>query len=1013
MPSLTSGFRYWRSLDDLVQAPEFLEMVSREFPGETWDALEPATRRSFLKVMAASLGLAGLAGCRWPSEEIVPFAYRADGRSPGVPERFATAFEHTGVALGMVVTSFDGRPVKAEGNPNHPDSLGALPAVAQASVLGLYDPDRSRSVVRRGSGQEVPSSWDDFERFARDHFEALRAAGGQGLAVLAGACSSPTLARLRRRLVEGMPQAAWFEWEPLTRDAERDGARLAFGRPLRVDPHLDRCRVVACFDADPLGEHPASTRLARELAEARRPETGHMARLWVAEPFPTLTGAMADHRRAVSLSGTASVLVALARALEGLGVAVASGGVLAGVGGAGGSDEAFVADLADDLAANRGQGVILVGPRQPAEVHALALVLNRALGNVGATLSLLEDPDPSRPSHLAGLADLADRLRAGRVETLLVLASNPVLTAPADLGFAALLDGVPTTIHLGLHRDETGRRCSWHLPEAHGLEAWGDGNAWDGTHTLVQPLIAPLHGGRSAVEVVALLVEGQPVSGRDLVRAELLERYRPLDPEAAWRGALHDGVVADSAWAEVRPDLDPTGLGQLAVGLSALVAVPEPGPERLELVFVGDAKVHDGRFANNAWLQELPEPLTKITWDNALLVAPPTARQLGLEDGDVVGVDAGSASVELPLYVVPGAAPFCLQASLGYGRSAAGRVGDAVGVDVYPLRTSTSPHSSAVTVRRTGRRVQLATTQDHHAIDALGFEARNTRIGTLVREATFEELRHEPEVIQHQGHHLPLIQLWEAHAYEGEQWGMAVDLNACTGCNACVVACQAENNIPVVGREQVGRQREMQWIRVDRYFRTPQGQRPEEVDQAEVVFQPVACVHCENAPCEQVCPVAATQHTRDGLNAMAYNRCVGTRYCSNNCPYKVRRFNFFNYREHLDRLEALQLNPDVTVRSRGVMEKCTYCVQRIEAVRIRARNERRPIADGEVVPACAQTCPTRAITFGNLNDPASAISRLRDDHRAYAMLSELNVRPRTIYLARLRNPVGDHGKEAS
>jgi molybdopterin-containing oxidoreductase family iron-sulfur binding subunit len=655
----------------------------------------------------------------------------------------------------------------------------------------------------------------------------------------------------------------------------------------------------------------------------------------------------------------------------------------------------------------------MVGPRQPAAVHALAHVLNRALGNVGATLTLLEDPDPERAGHLEALSELAGRLRSGTVETLLILGSNPVLTAPADLGFGTLVEGVATSIHLGLYRDETGRRCTWHLPEAHGLEAWGDGTAWDGTHTLAQPLIAPLHGGRSAVEVVAGLLDGPPVSGHDLVRAELLARYQPLDPEAAWRKALHDGLVAGTSWAEVQAEPDPSSVERIVDGLTALAARPEPGPERLELVFAGDAKVHDGRFANNAWLQELPEPLTKITWGNALLVAPPTARQLGLEDGEVVAVEAGSASVELPLYVVPGAAPFCLQATLGYGRSAAGRVGDGVGVDVYPLRTAVSPHSAAVTVRPTGRRERLATTQDHHAIDILGFEARNTRIATLVREATLAELQHEPEVIQHQGHHLPLTQLWQAHAYEGEQWGMAVDLNACTGCNACVVACQAENNIPVVGREQVGRQREMQWIRVDRYFRTPEGQRPEEVDAAEVVFQPVACVHCENAPCEQVCPVAATQHTRDGLNAMAYNRCVGTRYCSNNCPYKVRRFNFFNYREHLDQLEALQLNPEVTVRSRGVMEKCTYCVQRIEAVRIRARNERRPIADGEVVPACAQTCPTRAITFGNLNDPSSAISRLRDDHRAYAMLAELNVRPRTVYLARLRNPVPDHGKESS
>ncbi len=595
-------------------------------------------------------------------------------------------------------------------------------------------------------------------------------------------------------------------------------------------------------------------------------------------------------------------------------------------------------------------------------------------------------------------------MASGSVQTLLILGGNPAYDAPTDLRFGELLTNVPLSIHLSLYDDETSQRCTWHLPRAHGLEAWGDGAAWDGTLTMRQPLIAPLYDGRTAVEVLALASGLKSTSGYELVRGNLRDTASTADFEGFWRRALHDGTVEGTAWDAAQPRLNPGRLAIAVDGLRALLEAGLPSADRPEVVLSADSRVWDGRFANNGWLQELPDALTKVTWDNALLVSPATARELGIADGEIAAIETGFATIEVPTFVLPGQARFSLTLALGYGRSAAGRIGNGVGSDAYQLRTTKAPHVvSGATVRGTGRSYSLATTQDHFAIDTAGFKERNRRVGELVREASLDAYTADPNIFHEHEHHPPLISLWKDQEYEGEQWGMAIDLNTCIGCNACVVACQAENNIPVVGREQVLNQREMQWIRIDRYFKTEPGLGSEEIDNADVVFQPMTCVHCENAPCEQVCPVAATQHTADGLNAMIYNRCVGTRYCSNNCPLKVRRFNFFNYHRDLADTSKMQFNPEVTVRARGVMEKCTFCVQRIEAVRVGARNDNRPIADGEIVPACAQTCPTQAITFGNLNDPKSSVSRLREEKRSYAMLAELNIRPRAHYLGRLSN----------
>jgi molybdopterin-containing oxidoreductase family iron-sulfur binding subunit len=1006
---LETGPTYWRSLGELAHTPEFQEAVQREFPGDDWDRLPPATRRQFLKVMGASLAMAGLTACRWPKEEIVPFAHRPDGRTPGVPENFATSMELGGAALGMLVTSFDGRPIKAEGNRLHPDSLGALTAIAQADILQLYDPDRSRRLLLREGGQQYVKGWSDFEAAAAEYF----AGNGSGVAVLAGASSSPTRAMVRDRFLQSHPNAGWFEYEPISRDNEREGTRLVFGRPLRVQPKLDVAAVVACFDADPLFDHPSSLRLTREFAAARHPESGIGARLFVAESSFSLTGARADHRVAVPSSRVPVVLARVAHLL----VAdhhIELPAAAAGYAGAAGQEISdteirFAELLAADLVKFQGGGAILVGPRQEPAVHALAAVLNQVLG---ATVGYTAEPDPDRPSHVEAIGDLAAAMASGSVKTLLILGGNPAYDAPADLGFSELLAKIPTSIHLSLYDDETSQRCTWHLPRAHGLEAWGDGSAWDGTLTMRQPLIAPLYDGRSVVEVLALASDSSTASGYELVRENLHSSAPTADFEAFWRRALHDGTVEGTAWDAVQPRLNPGRLAVAVDGLRALLDAGLPNAVRPELVLTADSRVWDGRFANNGWLQELPDALTKVTWDNALLISPATARDLGIDDGEIAVVESGGAAIEVATFVLPGQARSSLALALGYGRTAAGQVGNGVGADAYQLRTTKAPHIvSGVTVRGTGRQYRLATTQDHFAIDTLGFKERNRRVGVLVRESSLDAYLANPEVFHEHEHHPPLISLWKDQEYKGEQWGMAIDLNTCIGCNACVVACQAENNIPVVGRQQVLNQREMQWIRIDRYFKTEPGLGSDEIDNAEVVFQPMTCVHCENAPCEQVCPVAATQHTTDGLNAMVYNRCVGTRYCSNNCPLKVRRFNFFNYHKNLAETSKMQFNPEVTVRARGVMEKCTFCVQRIEAVRIGARNDNRPIADGEIVPACAQTCPAQAITFGNLNDPKSSVSKLREEKRSYATLAELNIRPRAHYLGRLSNRADGAGSE--
>jgi len=1000
------GRTYWRSLAELADSDEYRRFLQTGFPDPTEVPADALTRRRFLQLMGASIALAGLAGCRWPQETVLPFVSRPDGYVPGVPKRYATFLELAGVAAPLLVTAFDGRPIKVEGNPDHPCSLGAADVFAQASVLDLYDPDRSRAPVQRAGGQRVTRARADFDAFARDHFAALRRAGGSGLAVLSEATSSPTVLALRARLRAACPAATWHEYEPLSRDAERDGAGAAFGRPARLAPALERARVIVDLDADLLGSHPAALRNARQFARGRRPGAhGEVNRLYVVESAFSQTGTMADHRYATPSRLVQVVAARLAAELFlNLGLPLPAGAE--GLRGALAPflrhphAAPYVPAMARDLLAHRGAGLVAAGAAQPAAVHALVATVNAALGNVGAAAVYLPDPDDApRPPHMEAIIDLADALDAGKVDTLVILGGNPAFDGPVDQDFGRLLGAARTSIHLGLHENETSRLCTWHVPRAHPLEAWGDARAWDGSLGVTQPLISPLFDGRTPAELLSLMVEEAPLSAHDLTRRTLRGLLGGDDAgfEARWRTLLESGVVADSAPPPLAA-LDGAAAARLATdGLDPGVSGPT-GPN-MELVFARDPKLFDGRFANNAWLQELPESMSRLTWDNAALIGPATAERLGVKDGNVLRLKYRGRELELPALQVPGVADWSVLVQCGQGRTAAGRVGDGVGGNVYRLRTHQDPwFDLGLAIERTGRDQLLACTQEHFAIDVRGMRERGRRVGDLIREATVAEFAANPGFARHDADEKP-SQLWrEPHDYaQGHRWGMAIDLNACTGCNACVVACQAENNIPVVGREQVAKGREMQWIRMDRYF-TGSAADP------QAAHQPMACVHCENAPCEQVCPVAATVHSHEGLNTMVYNRCVGTRYCSNNCPYKVRRFNFFNYHKELGDLEKMAYNPEVTIRSRGVMEKCTYCVQRIEAVKIAAKNDRRPVRDGEVAPACAQTCPAQAIAFGDLNDPDSLVAKLHADERAYAVLGELNVRPRTAYLARLRNP---------
>jgi len=986
-----TGPEYWRSLEELAGSAEFQEALHREFPKGASEWLDTVSRRGFLKVMGASLGLAGMTGCvRLPLEPIVPYVRQPEGVIPGRPMYYASAVTLGGYASPVLVESHLGRPTKIEGNDQHPASLGGTDIFTQAAILGLYDPDRSQSVVSLGDQR----SWQAFLGAIRGPLAAQKGVQGAGIRILTPTISSPTLADQLRNFLKAYPQAKWHVYEPVNRDNVLEGAKLAFGQPVETRYDFSKADVIVSLDADFLyAGYPGNTKYIRDFASRRNPDTGNMNRLYVIESTPSATGAKADHRATVRADEIVSVAQRLLARVSG--AASADVPMQRGLPSTPTDELTRSADIIHaDLARHMGAGIVVVGDQQPPAVHALAHKLNQDLGNVGKTVFYTDPVDANPVNQTESIKELVADMNAGKVGLLVILGGNPVYDAPADLQFGEVLKSgkVPLRIHHGLYQNETAELCQWHINAAHELESWGDARAYDGTVSIIQPLIAPLYNGKSALELVALLSGQADATGYDLTRAYWQKQHAGSDFEQFWRKSLHDGWIEGTAFAPK----------SVTAKLAGAPSESKPADSNaIELNIRRDPTIYDGQFSNNGWLQELPKPMSKLTWDNAILIGPKMADRLQIASKDVVELELDGKKVKGPVWIQAGHPDNSITITLGYGRARAGRVGTAQGFNAYEFRTTAAPWvASGVTIKKTGEIYQLASTQGMQSMDTPDGGHR-----PLVREASLEEYKKDPDFAHKEEPEVPKdLTLYEPYPYDKEtySWGMAIDLNKCVGCNNCMLACQSENNIAVVGKEQTHIGRHMHWIRIDTYY---QGDR----DNPRAFFQPVPCMQCENAPCEVVCPVGATNHSTEGLNDMVYNRCVGTRYCSNNCPYKVRRFNFLLFQDWETPQYKMMRNPDVSVRSRGVMEKCTYCVQRINERRIDTETasvrEGKEIKIGEELQtACQQSCPAEAIIFGNLNDPNSRVSKLKAHTLNYSLLGELNTRPRTTYLAEVRNP---------
>jgi len=971
--------RQWSSVEEFAESTEFKIAMEREFPDGASELTDGVSRRGFIGLMGASLGLAGLAGCRRPEEHILPYNSRGEDVVEGNALHYATAMSFYGTAMGLLVESHEGRPTKIEGNPRHPDSgaksendNGGSTTFVQAAVLDLYDTDRSNSP--RGGAK----TWDDAFEMLKKAGADFKTKNGKGLAILTEAHRSPTVQALLDNVKKQLPEAKVVRYEAFGRSFQREGARLAFGRPLETVTKTSAAKVLVSIGSDFLNAEGSPIKNARGFADGRRLEKpgDQMNRLYVAESHFSVTGASADHRLRLPTSQLHDVALGLAAALGNMGAPL---GVSLPQANLDATKQRWVQAVARDLAAHKGAGLIVAGEQLPPAVHAIVHLANLALGNVGKTVDYVAPftTDAEGPQALTQLAESAKR---GEVEFLLILGGNPVYNAPVDADFAAALAKIKTSVHLSSHVDETSTATTTHLPRAHFLESWGDVRSEDGTASIQQPLIAPLLNGKTDAEVLERLLGGTRTAYQ-LVTATW-QSQGGLSFSKVWRKALHDGIIAGTA--------SPSEKVTAAADGAALANVSRS--QGLEVTFHPDMHAWDGRFANNSWMMELPEQITKLSWDNAALLSPETAKKLGVTTGSMlaISVDRGK-TIQVAALIAPGQADDSVALTVGLGRKVVGSVGTGAGFDVNPIRLAAQTGFATATVKAAGGAIyQLTATQEHSSMEGR----------PMVRETSLTKYLRDPKFVQKQDtiEKKDLFSLFPDEQYNGHKWGMVIDLNACIGCNACMVACQSENNLPVVGKKNVGMGRSMHWIRIDRYYTGT-------INDPQAVVQPVGCQHCENAPCEQVCPVGATTHSPEGLNQMAYNRCIGTRYCANNCPYKVRRFNFFNYFKDVPELRTMQFNPEVTVRHRGVIEKCTYCVQRINEAKISAhRSGRDRVADGEVRSACQTGCPTQAITFGDLNDKESAVAKMAENTREYKMLEELNVRPRTSFLGRVRNP---------
>lgn len=1048
-----SGPRYWRSLDELVETPAFQEQVAREFPAGA-DNLSGVDRRHFFKLMAASFALGGVGlatGCRRPESNILPYGKSVEGVIPGMPQYFATSFPLRGAAIPLLAETHQGRPTKLEGNPTYQPYGGSTSLIAQATVLDLYDPDRATTHTQNGS---AVSSTVVRDNLAAIH-QTAKSKKGAGLAILAESSSSPSRARLVKALKQRLPQAIWAEYDAINDAPPPEAARAVFGKSVKPLYHFDKAKRVVSIDADFFHAESGSLGYTRDFAKGRKvvKKNDPMNRLYTVESTFTLTGSMADHR----LRLASSHMLAFAAAL---GAKVTGDSTLARL--ARGLEfkdqEAWIEACAADLAQHKGECVVVAGSHLPAQVHAIVYAINLALGNAGKTIDFVEVPE----NKAASLAELSAAAKAGKVDTLVVLGGNPCYNAPADLDFDGMVESIDNVVRYGYYVDETSAVSSSHIAATHYLESWGDARTFDGTVVPVQPMILPLFDGLTELEVVAHLA-GESTTDPYTISFETIGGISKGDPAATFRKFLHDGVLDDSSYQTVSVTYRESGAAALFAEAPAFPTVSE---DSLEVRFTTDHKVDDGRYANNGWLQECADPITKISWDNAILVSPRLGAKLGIEpDGALLQVarkdhakfplgkeaafigelTVNGVTVRGPMHIQPGLSNWTVVLPLGYGREVSGRVGQGAGHNFYPARTTNGfDVATGATLTATDEVFLLANQQEHWSM-----EGRD-----IVREANKSEYDENPNFVDSFGieshapanlgsdKDMPLSQasseiprgnsLYKTPEFEGvHQWGMTIDLNTCIGCNACVIACQAENNIPIVGKDQVLRGREMHWIRLDRYYSDGNisagafGGEGNKVipEDPQASIMPVACAQCELAPCETVCPVNATVHDEEGLNTMAYNRCIGTRYCANNCPYKVRRFNFFDWNDRsLDQLymgpagdkgmpELVKMaqNPDVTVRMRGVMEKCTYCVQRIQQAKMAQKSKARDsndvvVPDGTIKVACQQVCPVDAIEFGNIKDPESAVSKAKAREQDYALLGYLNIRPRTTYLGKLRNP---------
>ncbi len=1012
-----TGRRYWRSLDELADTPEFKDWLHREFPQGASKFEDGVSRRHFVKIMSASFALAGLgvvgAGCRRPVEKLDPFGQQPENYVYGEPEYYATAMPTRTGAVPLVAKSYEGRPIKLEGNAKFPGGNGGTDRYAQASILNLYDPDRAKRFTKNGK----TVSRDEALGFLDELSKKFAANQGEGLAFLAESSASPSRVRLQKIIADKLPKSQWFTYDAIDSGIHQRAATLAFGEPVRPVFHFDKAKVILSLDCDFLGTEDDAHNHIRQFAGGRKPGEG-MSRLYAVESLFTLTGANADHRLRVA---------------AGI-IPKAASEIFTQVSGSAPFLERWLSGCAKDLLAHRGEVLAVAGQRQPMEVHLLAWAINSALGAIGNTVTLI-------PAKETTGADLKN-FDGGAADTLIILGGNP----------AYHLNWSPKqkpkiVVRLGCYEDETAEMSDWHFPLAHYLESWGDATTSDGTLVPIQPLIQPLFGGLTELEFLARIAGESQTNPYDIVRATFARS------EEDWKKFLFNGYLADSAAKPVNAKFGAT-LPQ--------VKFVSPSATSLEVIFYRDAKMDDGRYANNGWMQELPDPITKLTWDNAVLVSRMTARELGVQNGDVVEITLNGRSVKGPIWTQPGMADYSLGLALGYGRRMAGRVGTGVGFNAYKIFTGQYVETGA-SVRKTGETYPLATTQSHWSMEGR----------PAVREANLQEFSRNPDFANEMhGAEPPIVAslypnpLDEAKKTALHQWGMAVDLSACVGCGTCVLACQSENNIPIVGKDQVQRGREMHWLRIDRYYTAnPQFEKPSDafqkddgqqfagwIDDVQAVNQPMLCQQCEAAPCENVCPVNATVHDQEGLNVMAYNRCIGTRYCANNCPYKVRRFNYLDYNKRPladlkgpfyatplthktdgkwdllswwkgpdasgmredDEWDLIKMikNPDVTVRMRGVMEKCTFCTQRIEQAKIAqkvkagASGDVRLTEAAGTVPktACQQACPAQAIAFGDISDPDSTVSKLKAQQRNYSVLGDLLTKPRTTYLARIRNP---------